>query len=109
MQFCEKHGMVVNEIKTKMMVVNGIKDDGLNFSYRNITVKHTTSYVYLGSPFTENGNVRSILENHTKMKRSDLNKFKIFCKKNETMPYICLLYTSPSPRDVEESRMPSSA
>ena len=27
---------------------------------------------------------------------------------NETT-YICLLYTSPSPRDVEESRMPSSA
>ena len=26
-----------------------------------------------------------------------------------TMCYICLLYTSPSPRDVEESRMPSSA
>ena len=25
----------------------------------------------------------------------------------QTMP--CLLYTSPSPRDVEESRMPSSA
>ena len=24
-------------------------------------------------------------------------------------PDICLLYTSPSPRDVEESRMPSSA
>ena len=23
--------------------------------------------------------------------------------------YICLLYTSPSPRDVEESRMPSAA
>ena len=28
---------------------------------------------------------------------------KIKCK------YTCLLYTSPSPRDVEESRMPSSA
>ena len=25
------------------------------------------------------------------------------------VPKICLLYTSPSPRDVEESRMPSSA
>ena len=24
-------------------------------------------------------------------------------------PTVCLLYTSPSPRDVEESRMPSSA
>ena len=26
-----------------------------------------------------------------------------------TEEYTCLLYTSPSPRDVEESRMPSSA
>ena len=26
-----------------------------------------------------------------------------------TQVVICLLYTSPSPRDVEESRMPSSA
>ena len=26
-----------------------------------------------------------------------------------TVSYGCLLYTSPSPRDVEESRMPSSA
>ena len=28
---------------------------------------------------------------------------------DDSMPDICLLYTSPSPRDVEESRMPSSA
>ena len=28
---------------------------------------------------------------------------------NISMMVICLLYTSPSPRDVEESRMPSSA
>ena len=27
----------------------------------------------------------------------------------QRLNYICLLYTSPSPRDVEESRMPSSA
>ena len=27
----------------------------------------------------------------------------------ENVPETCLLYTSPSPRDVEESRMPSSA
>ena len=27
----------------------------------------------------------------------------------ELMSFGCLLYTSPSPRDVEESRMPSSA
>ena len=32
--------------------------------------------------------------------------YEIFCRE---APRICLLYTSPSPRDVEESRMPSSA
>ena len=30
-------------------------------------------------------------------------------KENDELLSICLLYTSPSPRDVEESRMPSSA
>ena len=88
MQFCEEYGMVVNEIKTKMMVINGVREDRLNFSYGDIIVKHATSYVYLGSPFTENGNIKNILELHTKTRMSDLNKFKIFCKKNETMPYI---------------------
>ena len=29
--------------------------------------------------------------------------------KADDYPQLCLLYTSPSPRDVEESRMPSSA
>ena len=28
---------------------------------------------------------------------------------NTNITYTCLLYTSPSPQDVEESRMPSSA
>ena len=31
------------------------------------------------------------------------------CVVDHIIPSACLLYTSPSPRDVEESRMPSSA
>jgi len=31
------------------------------------------------------------------------------CAAEDWFPGVCLLYTSPSPRDVEESRMPSSA
>ena len=30
-------------------------------------------------------------------------------KVNDTLDQVCLLYTSPSPRDFEASRMPSSA
>ena len=33
----------------------------------------------------------------------------VFCFIAAAEPQDCLLYTSPSPRDVEESRMPSSA
>ena len=32
-----------------------------------------------------------------------------FCEAIETLSNGCLLYTSPSPRDAHESRMPSSA
>ena len=34
---------------------------------------------------------------------------KVFEKVINDIAKACLLYTSPSPRDVEESRMPSSA
>ena len=35
--------------------------------------------------------------------------FEIIFSENGSTDNTCLLYTSPSPRDVEESRMPSSA
>ena len=33
----------------------------------------------------------------------------IFCNENDVSLHVCLLYTSPSPRDATLSRMPSSA
>ena len=36
-------------------------------------------------------------------------KTVVFCDDIDAPAQNCLLYTSPSPRDVEESRMPSSA
>ena len=41
----------------------------------------------------------------------DWEYYKIFyyVAKYQNFTKACLLYTSPSPRDVEESRMPSSA
>ena len=40
---------------------------------------------------------------------SDRLKESLFSILESNKYNICLLYTSPSPRDVEESRMPSSA
>ena len=45
-----------------------------------------------------------------KTKSSAKKRFKISARGKVIMAQAgCLLYTSPSPRDVEESRMPSSA
>ena len=49
------------------------------------------------------------------LQRASVRKFKQLPIKSEELNNFmrglksCLLYTSPSPRDVEESRMPSSA
>ena len=47
-----------------------------------------------------NKNVEVFVEGEPKSKRIQYFEIQVL---------ICLLYTSPSPRDVEESRMPSSA
>ena len=87
MVFCRNYGMLVNKVKTKLMVINGCKKDRENIIVDNVIVEHTTSYIYLGSPFTENASMGSVLELHAKIKTSDINKFKIFCAKNVTMPF----------------------
>ena len=48
-----------------------------------------------------------VIDYLAKKHETDMEEVKL-CKKG-TFRYNCLLYTSPSPRDVEESRMPSSA
>ena len=37
------------------------------------------------------------------------SEYQVFIISNNTSMWICLLYTSPSPRDLSTSRMPSSA
>ena len=87
MEFCKKYGMKVNELKTNIMVINGTANDRKEFKVDEVIVKHTTSYVYLGSPFTEDANINNVIKLHVKSRTADVNKFKIFCRKNETMPY----------------------
>ena len=40
---------------------------------------------------------------------STMSRFHRYSVNNTMLIYICLLYTSPSPRDISGSRMPSSA
>eukprot|EP00829_Urostomides_striatus_P016873 TRINITY_DN5677_c0_g1_i1.p3 TRINITY_DN5677_c0_g1~~TRINITY_DN5677_c0_g1_i1.p3 ORF type:complete len:128 (+),score=52.91 TRINITY_DN5677_c0_g1_i1:64-447(+) len=55
------------------------------------------------NPTCPNRCASNILQKPHKLVFSMLNALEISCK------YTCLLYTSPSPRDLSTSRMPSSA
>ena len=56
----------------------------------------------------EQNNLPSLLDDLVNQK-IDKNKFEVIVANDRSVDNTCLLYTSPSPRDTERSRMPSSA
>ena len=86
-EFCAKYEMVVNKDKTKFMVINGNEEDKKSFDKGGITIKHTDGYIYLGNLFSVKGNVAADLQSHADMKTKHLNKFNLFCAKNQGMPF----------------------
>ena len=87
LEYCVSHGMVMNESKTKFMVLNGDSSDREPFPLGDIIIKLCKSYVYLGAIFTADGSTASSLSAHAKEKRSQLNKLLIFFRNNPDMPF----------------------
>ena len=86
--YCQTHGMQMNESKTKFMVINGSGSDMLPIKLSDITMKICQFYVYLGSIFTADGSTDTSLRAHAKDKKCHLNKLLIFLAKNRDMPFV---------------------
>ena len=70
------------------------------------------TYIQHNSPFTKQkggGTTKTCLPAAKIRSLSKKEREKLVNAKKSAGAKGCLLYTSPSPRDVEESRMPSSA
>ena len=80
---------------TKMYVTGQATDSTFQYSLSTPYDVSTASY-------------DSVSFNHT-AQVSNANCYDLFFKTDGTQMYVCLLYTSPSPRDGLLSRMPSSA
>ena len=87
-QFCKKYGMVINESKTKLMVINGSVNDKQPICSNNLSICHCDSYIYLGSPFTSDGSLSSVIKLHVQEKMSHFHKFLAFLDKNNDLPFV---------------------
>ena len=87
-RFCEEYDMVINEDKTKFMVINGNRVDRESFHKGGLIINHVDSYIYLGSPFSANGSILTDIQEHANLKQKHANKFNTFCFKNQSMPFV---------------------
>ena len=85
--YCDEYGMQINEKKTEFMVVNGSARDRENIVVNGMTVKHCSSYVYLGVVISENGSAASMLKAHLADKKKHLNRLIIFLTRNHDAPF----------------------
>ena len=100
-QFCTRYGMLINEGKTKLIVINGDMNDRQPLLVENLIINHCDKYIYLGSPFTADGSLASAIKIHTQEKMSHFYKFVAFLDKNNDLPFVikkrifdaCLLST----------------
>ena len=88
LSFCDEYGMIVNQGKTKFMVVNGDDLDKGEIMIGDIRVEYSDTYWYLGSPVCDDGNMTTIATVHSKDKIKHVFKFFTFLKKNHNMPFI---------------------
>ena len=62
LSFCDEYGMIVNQGKTKFMVVNGDDfDKGEIMIGEDIRVEYSDTYWYLGSPVCDDGNMTTLI------------------------------------------------
>ena len=86
-QFCKKYGMVINEKKTKLMVINGSPIDKEPIIVNRLIIKHCDLYMYLGSPFTSDGSLSSAVKAHAREKMAHFHKFIGFINNNSDLPF----------------------
>ena len=87
--FCDTYGMIINSDKTKFMVVNGNDEDREPIVQNNNAVIHyCNQYIYLGSPFTDDGSATTAIKIHASSKMCHTLKYVSFVGKNNDVPFI---------------------
>ena len=88
LDYCREYGMVLNEKKTKIMVIRGTVEHTVPLKMHDIEIECTSKYLYLEAWFSDDAKMNTVLGLHETSGEAQLNKFAIFCAANVNMPYI---------------------
>ncbi len=77
-QFCDIYGMTVNSKKTKFLAVNVDVEESAPFILEGMTVQWCFRFSYLGSIFTSDGSVSTVMVAHAQAKMCHVLKFVSF-------------------------------
>ena len=97
------NGLVISKIEKKEP--KPVLKVGVTDQSENNLQKEMVSYYKIPVDYEIKGNFLGYI----KFKRAVSKQKKMLNFDKETISVVCLLYTSPSPRDLSTSRMPSSA
>ncbi len=81
------YGMVINENKTKVLVIYNTEIDKVPLKIEGHIIKYCDSYKYLGAWFTDSGRMKDVMSLQEVKGQSVINRFSIFCSLNPNMPY----------------------
>lgn len=85
-QFCHDYGMIINNIKTKFMVINRTDFHKEPLHCRDISVNHCEQYIYLGSVLTADEKIKSALKEYCREKFKHKLKYAAFIQRNLSCP-----------------------
>ena len=90
-----------------MILIDADKENYINYFNQSLKLKSKKGIILIDNTLWKGDVANPKIKDKLTIKLREFNKY---IKKSPINKYIfCLLYTSPSPRDVSLSRMPSSA
>lgn len=86
-EFCNSYGMIINQVKTKFMVINGTPECRTPLRLGDLTVNYCSTYNYLGAFVTDDGLISSVLLEHYNDKLKHKFKYEAFINRNMSCPF----------------------
>ncbi|ELT91101.1 hypothetical protein CAPTEDRAFT_212014 [Capitella teleta] len=86
--FCKSSGMVINNGKTKFVVIKGTDEDHQPLINRSQEINNCNTYTYLGSIFCQDSKMNTSIKAQCHSKLAHAVKFESFIKKNNDMSVI---------------------